>query len=312
MQRVNDERGAVGVVVAILMVPLMGFAAIAVDAAALWTQRLQLQAGADAGALAIAHDCALGTSLCGIPLSTAQDLANGNVNLDVATATVTALSSSSVTVRNSGIRDYWFAPVLGIESNNIDTDATAIWGAPTGGTAVLPLTFSYCEFVLQTGGLLPSTLTQRTVYFTKSSGLVGCTGPSRNVVPGGFGWLTVNSGTCNTTSAVSGLIESDPGNSVPSSCSTADLTALHGKKVLLPIFDQAYSSGSNAGYRVYGYAAFQITGYHFGGQYSWNPPCGGNERCIRGYFTRFVGEADSFDFGPTAPNLGTSLVKLVN
>ena len=312
MQRLSNERGAVGVVVAILMVPLMGFAAIAVDAAALWTQRLQLQSGADAGALAIAHDCALASSLCGMPLSTAQNLANGNVNLDVATATVTSLTSSRVTVRNSGIRDYWFAPALGFDSRNIDTQATATWGVPTGGTAVLPLTFSYCEFLLQTGGLLPSLVTQRTVYFTKSSGIIGCTGPSNNIVPGGFGWLTANPGTCGTTSAISGIIPSDPGNSVPTSCSTGSFAALHGKSVLLPIFDQAYSSGSNASYRVYGYAAFQITGYHFGGQYSWNAPCGGNERCIRGYFTRFVGEADAFDFGATAPNLGASLVKLVN
>ena len=239
MQRMNDERGAVGVVVAILMVPLMGFAAIAVDAAALWTQRLQLQAGADAGALAIAQDCARGASLCASPLSTAQQMANENVNLFAATATVTALSSSSVTVHNSGIRDYWFAPALGYQSSNIDTQATAVWGAPTGGTAVLPLTFSYCEFKAQTGGGQPSGTTSRTVYFTKSSGVAGCTGPSNNVVPGGFGWLTVNSGTCNTKSAISGTIPSDPGNSVPSSCPTSSFVALQNKTVLLPIFDEA-------------------------------------------------------------------------
>jgi hypothetical protein len=63
---------------------------------------------------------------------------------------------------------------------------------------------------------------------------------------------------------------------------------------------------------VYGYAAFQITGYHFGGQYSWNAPCSGNDRCIRGYFTRYVDDAETFDFGATAPNLGASLVKLTN
>jgi hypothetical protein len=311
MQRLKDERGAVAVVVAVLLVPLMGFAAIAVDAAALWTQRLQLQTGADAGALAIAHDCALGASLCGTPTSTAQQLATANMNFDVATATVTALSSSQVTVTNSGVRNYWFAPVLGFDSSTIVTQATAIWGSPTGGTAVLPLTFSYCEFKAQTGGLLPSGTTQRTVYFTKSSGVVGCTGPSNNVVPGGFGWLVVNSGTCNTTSAIGGLI-SDPGNSVPSSCSTSDFAALQGKMVLLPIFDQASGSGNNAAYRVYGYAAFTITGYHFGGQFSWNAPCGGNERCIRGYFSRFVGEAEAFDFSASAPNLGASVVQLTN
>jgi hypothetical protein len=293
------------------MVPLMGFAAIAVDAAALWTQRLQLQTGADAGALAIAHDCAFGTSLCGTPTSTAQQLATANMSFDAATATVMALSSSSVTVRNSGVRDYWFAPALGYESSTIITRATATWGAPTGGTAVLPLTFSYCEFKAQTGGAAPSGTTPRTIYLTKSSGVAGCTGPSNNAVPGGFGWLTVNSGTCNTTSVIGGLV-SDPGNSVPSSCSTSDFLAWQGKTVLLPIFDQASGSGSNAAYRIYGYAAFVLTGYHFGGQYTWNTPCSGNARCIRGYFTRFVDEANNFTYGTTAPNLGASVVKLTN
>jgi len=310
MQRLRDERGAVGVVVAMLMVPIMGFAAISIDVAALWNQRLQLQTGADAGALAIAHDCALG--LCGSPALTAQTMATANMNTDTPIATVISLTSSSVTVRNSGVRNYWFAPVLGFESSTITTEATATWGAPTGGTAVLPLTFSYCEFGAQTGGLVPSSITQRTIYFTKSSGVVGCTGPSNNAVPGGFGWLPVNSGTCNTTSAVSGLIPSDPGNSVPSSCSTSDMATMQGETVLLPIFDQAYDSGSNAIYRVYGYAAFVITGYHFGGQYSWNSPCNGNDRCIRGYFTKFAGVLEAFDYGPSAPSLGVSLIKLTN
>jgi Putative Flp pilus-assembly TadE/G-like len=294
--------------VAMLMVPIMGCAAIAIDAAAAYTQRLQLQTGADAGALAIAHDCALGA--CGVPAQTAQDMATGNSNLDAATATVPTLTSSTVTVRTSGVRNYWFAPVLGVDSSTIDAQASAAWGAPNGGTAMLPLTFSYCEFSAQTGGALPSGTTARTIYFTKSSGVAGCTGPSNNVVPGGFGWVTVNSGSCNTTSAISGLLNSDPGNSVPSSCSTSNVAALQNETVLLPIFDQAYDSGSNSTYRVYGYAAFLITGYHFGGQYSWNQPCNGSDRCIRGYFTRFVASSENFDFSASAPSLGASIVKL--
>ena len=43
MQRLKDERGAVAVMVALLMVPLIGFAAIAIDVAAMWAERQQLQ-----------------------------------------------------------------------------------------------------------------------------------------------------------------------------------------------------------------------------------------------------------------------------
>lgn len=308
----RNERGAVGVVVALLMVPLMGFAAIAVDVSALYAARQQLQAGADAGALAVAHDCARGA--CGIPSSTAQQMATSNLNNGLATATITngplTTASGKVTVRNSSVRQHSFAPILGLNESTINVGATAAWGYVSGGTAVLPVTFSYCEFLAQTGGGVPSGITETTMYFTKSSGVVGCTGPSNNAVPGGFGWLDVNSGTCNTTTVLSQVLFSKAGNSVPSSCTTADFVALQGKTVLLPVFDQVTDSGSNAYYRIYGYAAFKITGYSFAGQYSWNPPCGGNDRCIRGYFTQFVGTSDAFDYSPSAPKLGAEIISL--
>ena len=78
MQRLRDERGAVAVMVALLMVPLIAFAAIAIDVAAMWSERQQLQTAADAGALAIAQDCARGA--CGDPAETAESLAVANVN----------------------------------------------------------------------------------------------------------------------------------------------------------------------------------------------------------------------------------------
>src|SRR3712207_8165763 len=126
MQRMKDERCTVGVVVAMLLVPMMGFAAIAIDAAALWHEQLELQTGADAGALAIAHDCAI--SACGVPAQTAQSIATSNMTSDAATATITALTSSSVTVNNSGVREYWFAPALDsdFQSSTINTSATAV------------------------------------------------------------------------------------------------------------------------------------------------------------------------------------------
>ena len=74
MQRLRkDERGAVAIIVALLMVVLIGFAALAVDISAMWAEKRQLQNGADAGALAIAQECAKGA--CGSPDGTAQTYA---------------------------------------------------------------------------------------------------------------------------------------------------------------------------------------------------------------------------------------------
>ena len=154
MQRVADERGAVAVIVALLMVPLMGFAALAIDISALWAQKQQLQNGADAGALAIAQDCARGS--CGATGQTAQTLATSNRNSGTSVASVTSLTSSSVTVRNAQVRQNLFAPVLGIDTTNVSASATVSWGVPTGGRGRLPLTFNKCEFDYYTGGGVPS------------------------------------------------------------------------------------------------------------------------------------------------------------
>ena len=78
------------------------------------------------------------------------------------------------------------------------------------------------------------------------------------------------------------------------------------------MFDDFGESGNNAWYRVYGYAAFRLTGYHLGGQYSSGAkPCGGNDRCVEGYFTRFVELSDAWDYDPTAPETGSSVLRLI-
>ncbi len=70
--------------------------------------------------------------------------------------------------------------------------------------------------------------------------------------------------------------------------------------------------GSNAWYRVHGYAAFKLTGYHLGGQYSTTPkPCSGNERCVTGTFVRYVELSDAWNYSPDAPQLGASILRLI-
>ena len=78
IRREDAERGAVAVIVAIMMVVILGCAAIAIDVSAMWAEKRQLQNGADAGALAIAQNCARGA--CGTPSTTAQTYAVANRN----------------------------------------------------------------------------------------------------------------------------------------------------------------------------------------------------------------------------------------
>jgi Flp pilus assembly protein TadG len=308
--RRDDERGAVAVLVTLLLVPMLGFAALAVDIGAVYAERARLQVAADAAALAVAQDCARGA--CGDMQATADALVAANAGTATAAPPVLSTHPTSVTVTGSRPTEHWFAPVLGYDSTQVSASATVAWGAPGSGTAVLPLAFSWCEFAQQTGGGLPSGTTVHTIRLTKTSGTQDCTGPSRNVVPGGFGYLATDPRECRATSAVGGRSTSSTGNSPPAPCTNADFAGFVGSTVLLPVFDVAGGTGSNAWYHVYGYAAFRITGYFLGGPFAGSSrPCTGNDRCIAGYFTRWVDLSDDFATSPTAPNLGADLLRLI-
>lgn len=310
MQRLKGDRGAVAVLVAILMVPLLGFAAISIDIAAAHSERQQLQIGADAAALAIAQDCA--GSSCGSATQTARDLVQLNSNVAEPAVSLNAgLSPSTgrVTVIASSIRQHWFAPVLGINESDIRTRASAGWGYPSGGTSFLPLTFARCEYERRTGG---GTTSDPDVIILPKKSDEGCLDPNRNPVPGGFGWLKTDSGTCTATTEVGDDAGSDPGKSVPNQCSEKDFQQLLGTTLLLPIFDEHGGQGNNAWYRIYGYAAFHITGYFFSNKYkSPNPPCSQPQQCIEGFFTGFTERVEGFDYGPDAPDLGSAAVYLL-
>ena len=309
-RRPQGERGATAVIFALLLVPMLGFAAISVDVGALYAERARLQVAADAAAIAVAQDCARGN--CGNMLATAQGLIDANDGAGTASQPTLSSVPLSVTVTGRTPVKHWFAPILGHDSTAVSAKATVGWGGPSGGTAVLPLTFSWCEFAQQTGGGMPSGTTARTIYFTKTSNTVGCTGPSNNIVAGGFAYLDTDPAKCAATTGLGGKWSSKTGNSVPSTCSTADFSKWLGQTVLLPLFDDSGMSGTNAWYRIYGYAAFRLTGYSLGGQYaSSSKPCSGNDRCVAGYFMRFVELSDAWTYSPTAPQLGSDILRLI-
>jgi Flp pilus assembly protein TadG len=308
-RRLGTERGAAAVVLSLLMVPMLGFAAVAVDIGALYAERARLQVAADAAALAVASDCVHGN--CGDMVATASAMVRANDGDAAAAPPVLKSAPLSVTVTGNKPVQHWFAPVLGHDSTAVSATATVAWGAPGGGTAALPLVFSWCEWSAQTGGALPSTTTERTILLPKTSA-TGCTGPGNKFLPGAFAWLTTDGGdTCAATSRVGSWFTSEPGNNPSKGCDPGDLDALLGHTVLLPVFDATRGGGSGGEYHVFGYVAFTLTGYYFTGQYKGTKACGGDDRCIRGYFTQFVEPSDAFFYDSTAPSMGAWILRLI-
>jgi Flp pilus assembly protein TadG len=306
--RLAEDQGAVAVIVALMMTVLLGFVAISVDVGSLYSERRQLQNGADAAALALA--CHRGTPTA--MTTTATGYLTANVQDGRAAATVTTTTDGQVTVtaesrnaQGTAALPLSFAPALGIGSAVVSATSTAGCPSLVGGTTSLPLAFSRCAFNAQTGGGVPTGTQEYTVILPKKDD-TSCSGTSGNPVPGGFGWLQTDGTGCEVDSTIGTELISNPGNHP--SCNNVLIAQNAGTTVTIPIYDHI---GPGGGYVVSGYAAFRLTGYYFAGQYALNSPCSGADRCIRGYFTTLLDSPNpSFVYSPTAPNLGVTRATL--
>ncbi|WP_255768019.1 pilus assembly protein TadG-related protein [Pseudarthrobacter sulfonivorans] len=306
----KNETGAVAVIVAILLVVLLGFVALAVDVGVISSERAQLQNGADAAAIGIAQECARSTTstvpspLCSTTSTLATDLANRNALDGKSTVRSTDLSTpGKVTVTTVSKEDgapadsvsLYFARALGINSAKPMTRSSAQWGTPTKGPAILPLAVAACKFDIPHDGL------RGTLQVLEQG--KGC-----GSVPGGFGWLPPNPGTCTivvgTSSEWFGV---NTGASAPTSCSAADFSKVNNKTVLLPVYDLASGTGKNAAYYIKGFAAFHVTGYQFA-NIGWTAGPTVDNKSITGYFEKFVSLDQAFELG-SSPYFGASVVR---
>lgn len=330
----NGQRGAAGVIVAILMLVLIGAGAMAVDVGQIFAERAELQNGADAGALAVAQTCA---SSSGCTQSTANSvakaLADSNSKDSVSNVRSVDLSvANQVTVKTStidgnshaGFLTKMFASALNTGPATVGATATAALVAPGGGGG-FPLAFSN-----KCWDLTAATNTGTMQKISWKPGIT-CTNPSGHTIPGGWGWLDDPDADCKVVTTVGNVAGSDPGNNKPSQCATiltGWISTLSSGAVLdvpFPVFDTATGTGNNGSFHLIGYATFRITGWKFGqnSPYEYrnttaatgnaNLACsGGQDRCIIGKFVKFVSLDDiqSNGSGPGA-NLGTVVVKLI-
>jgi Flp pilus assembly protein TadG len=322
VRRLNDDRGAVAVITAIMLsLVLIAIAALAIDASALYAEKRELQNVADAAALAIAEDCVNRPVTCSATNAQkkAEDLAVANSSDGLATVVAT-LGTGKVTVvastKNSGgtLMPSWFS---GREDNGtVRTRAVVTWGN-LGAYGGLAVTVSACEWAAATAGGYapegpyppnPALSYQRILKLHTTSGVPVCgAGPSGADVPGGFGWLDHNS-RCVADSST-GVFSGDPGTGLPSECKDPLAAAWASKQpIYLPIYNRVTGTGNNTEYLIAGYAAFVVTGYALpgGNAKSWlnnQNVCTGSDKCIAGFFTKALvsGPAGGGSYGVTTP-----------
>lgn len=316
------ESGATTVFVAVSIIGLLAMTAFSFDFGRIYVERRELQVGAEAGALAIARDCAQGE--CDVAYdeqAEADAFADSNardgaarvqeVDLDLGAQTVHVITGSE-DLDGDTTFDTVFAGVVGFDGLTVGAEATAVWGPP-GKLVAMPLIYSECEWELYGGGafvddlpsgnlhyssavregLLPPATGYAhedrlvTIYFHGSNGSCHHS-PSGQDLPGGFGWL--DGGYFCEIEVETGVWQPiDPGSSPANGCDPVMFEDMIGNVQLIPYFDGYDGTGNNAEYRVSGFGAFYVTGYNFGGQYhepsivDGQPPCTGEDRCIEGY-----------------------------
>jgi hypothetical protein len=126
------ERGVVAVLVGVMLVALLGMAALAIDLGSFYQAQRQAQSAADAGALAGAEDLASGsTSASGDATTLAQQNFPGATVAADATSTV-----NQVTVTVTAPTPVFFGKLLGQSSETVG--ARAVAGPKTGSSCPNP------------------------------------------------------------------------------------------------------------------------------------------------------------------------------
>lgn len=330
----DAERGAAGVLVAVMMMVLIGAGAMAVDMGQIYAERAQLQNAADAGAMAAASQChKAGSCTVSQAKAWAAELSGPNSNDGATTidsvdlsvpGQVKVVTSTRDGSSGAGFLTKLFASAVNTPSVTVRAGATASY-APPGGATAFPLAFSDCAYDLSAAS---DTGAVQLIKYKPGRG--SCTSTSGHVIPGGFGWLDQNGGICKATTSASGNAGSDPGADYAAECNAIltswKNTILAGGSVqgTFPVYDNAGGTGHNGWLHIRGYATFKMLGWKFSG--SGDPEvfradvpdvdspanaCTNNCRGIIGQFVKFESIDSAGETPGTGEDLGTAEIRLI-
>jgi len=329
-QSADRERGAAGVMVAVMMVVLIGAGALAVDTGQIYAERAQLQNAADAGALAGADLCSVSGGCTQTAANTVADaLANSNSNDGKSTVEsvdlsvpgqVSVTTSTKDGVTNAGFLTKMFASALNAPPAKVGATATAKWLYPTEGVTVLPLTFATCEF--KDDGLPHKILTQG-----GGNGAQDCNGlnPSNQIIPGGFAWLMPDGGAgCKVTAEIGEWSLTSAGMGVPNGCMDLFNPSLNptlpNSTVALPVYKYTCKgmpgfgscTGSAVEYYIEKWAGFKLQAWSLTGQAKYNESVfSSSEKGLYGTFVGYSADPSLFSGGSTTPTGNVVVLGLV-
>ncbi|HEU5223878.1 MAG TPA: Tad domain-containing protein [Candidatus Lumbricidophila sp.] len=312
VRQLQREHGAAAPLLALMLIPMIGAVGLGVDVGAMYSEKAQLQNGADAAALQIAVACAANEAASGCSSDGADAIAGQNALDGNAAIESVAINRGAnlVTVQTKsedlGVRHPFAAILPGVgDSSVVKSSAQAEWGLPIKGSTIA-ITIGYCELADQVPQLGVANPERILLEYHNDAKKV-CRNSLGELInaPGGFGWLP--SLDCSYTVDLGDpWIPSKTGNSTSGTgCDDAYLASLRGSAIYIPIFDDVRGTGVGSEFHISQFAAFQVTGVKVSGSNEYTDPlapsCKGNCRGLQGYFTKLVSVDDAFQLSQPPP-----------
>jgi Putative Flp pilus-assembly TadE/G-like len=295
----RGERGQILVLTAVMMASLLGLGAMVIDVGVWFRAKRQLQATADAAALAGAQ---------GLPADPdqAESLAlqygasnGGGVSAGGISFESQWVANDTIVVHAHGTQSSYFAKVIGVGSQNIGAVAKARSEAPAEARYVAPIGVDKSHPLLSGSGC---------PCFDQSTTL-----DLKKVGPGAFRILNIDGSHGGTGQTILGdwinkgydqymgldWYFSDGGAKFNASQVIDALQNHIDTELLFPVYDQTRAEGANFDYRVVGWVGFHLTGFS----------AQGNGGTLSGSFTSITW--DGIQAQPPSEDFGAHSIQLI-
>jgi hypothetical protein len=298
MRRLRSERGQTMVLTTLFVAALLGIAALVLDLGTWFRNQRDLQAVADAAALAGAQELPEDTTLASAR-ATEYTSKNGASSPKITfSSTISGFGSNTIKVELERPAPGFFAKVFGVNSVQIRAKATARSSYPSAARWVAPIVVNEKH---------PMLLCKPQPCFntyTKIE-LDDLHKPGSGTASGSFGLISLDNDNIDEgtladwlLNGYDGLMDLGDYRSAPSTKFNSGqfqsaLEKRKGTELLFPIYRKIVGTGSTAEYEIVGWVGFVIQ----------KVVGGGSSQTLEGYFTRVVWEglpattAPSADFG---------------
>ena len=300
---IRRQEGQALLMTVLFLAGILGMAALVLDVGSWYREKRQLQATADAAALAGAQ------ALPGNP-SNATTLAlnyaganGGGVSSSGVSITSDLSANDTIDVQASATAPGFFSKVFGVDFVNVGASAAARAALPAKAEYVAPMVVSDQHPLLRGAGC-PCFGQQTTLPFSPLG------------APGAFGMLDLagDGGAVGSSSESDwilhgfdkylplGWYDSDPGAKFSSSDVQGALDARIGTVLLFPVFHVLTGQGSGAKYQIIGWVGFHLDSY----------VVHGNSATLTGSFTTFIAKGVQDSTSTNESDFGVRTIQLIH